>query len=358
MLIQNDFINHWKTRLLINRLGREAALVALLSLWAYCEKRRAWELRLSPLELAGLCDFAGDPKVLHDSLVEFRFLDPTIDPSWVRVHDWGQTNSSLVAKWKASHAKTHQWHPRGYLTPHGDPSIANSIALAIAAPIDPSIDQPIGLDRIGLDFIPPVAPQRGQSAQPVDEPARQPALTPNPVEDESSSGKKRKGGRVALEWPVGWDGERRAVMLEWLAYKAEKGQGYKPRGFLSLLRQLEGLALPQLRATVEHSMGANYSGLFPERETSKGRAPSPFDGGKRGVVGGSKERTWTQLKNEADQAQADELDALPRLPIADEEPEWPWREVAEQLYGHVWDDWAQVPEDNRREMAAEVEVTV
>lgn len=193
MVIHPDFINHWKTRLLIARIGREAALVALLALWAYCERKRAWELRLSPLELAGMCDYQGEPVEFFNWLIEFRFLDRTIDPSWFRVHDWENVNSGLVSKWKASKAKTHVWHPRGYLTPYTDSSIASSIDESQVPSIDPSIEPTIGLDRIGLDLNTPIVPQGGRAIAA----AEAPNLDAGKVdsihsETEISDGKKKK----------------------------------------------------------------------------------------------------------------------------------------------------------------------
>ena len=98
MIIKADFLNHWKTKLLIKRLGDGPALTALISLWAYCEQRRAWQFSLSPLEMAGVCDFGGDPQTLHHALTELRFIE-AITPTEFIVNGWGEMNQSLVLRW-------------------------------------------------------------------------------------------------------------------------------------------------------------------------------------------------------------------------------------------------------------------
>ncbi len=126
MIIQTDFIIHWKTKGLAVRIGREAAIVALLSLWGHCEKRKLWELDLTPLKLAGICDYSGDAQVLLDTMEELRILDDvSLDGSkerWYRVHGWAEINSSLVGKWHYHAGKGAEWHPRGYLVKPNDKS--------------------------------------------------------------------------------------------------------------------------------------------------------------------------------------------------------------------------------------------
>jgi hypothetical protein len=151
-----------------------------------------------------------------------------------------------------------------------------------------------------------------------------------------------------LAWPDGWKDKRREVMEDWLRYKSEKGQRYKPTGFAALLRKLEGLPVERLRAVVEESMSANYSGLFPERQGVVPARPVAVQ-----KPDGKSVKSWAERQSDKDQAQSDELDALPRLPVDDPEPEWPWREISNRLYGHVWAEWSDVPEDNRREMSKE-----
>lgn len=56
------------------------------------------------------------------------------------------------------------------------------------------------------------------------------------------------------------------ILIEWLEYKKEKGQSYKPKGFISLCRRALKLSNGDanvLADIVENSMSCNYAGLFP-----------------------------------------------------------------------------------------------
>ncbi len=153
MIIEADFLNHWKTKALGNAIGDLAAIRALLSLWGHCQKRRAWEFRLTAPMLAGICDYHGDKAQIDafwDSMRELGFIDPTPELGWFRVHEWGETNISLVAKWAAPmKKKAADYPPRGSKAASSDQPQESSS--------DPSLEfssvPAIGLDRIGLDRI-------------------------------------------------------------------------------------------------------------------------------------------------------------------------------------------------------------
>lgn len=60
--------------------------------------------------------------------------------------------------------------------------------------------------------------------------------------------------------------EMQEVVETWLAYKKEKGQSYKPSGFISFYKRICELSNnnPQIAmAIVEQSKSNNYSGIFP-----------------------------------------------------------------------------------------------
>lgn len=279
MIIEADFLNHWKIQALANAVGEAAAYKALIALWGHCQTRRAWEFQISPEMLAGICKFSGSAAKLWESMLSLKLIDPAAENGWFQVHQWGETNISLVARWAGGmHLKSHDYPARGlhHRTTDQAKQPANPTAklLPLAASIDTTHAAAIGLDGIGEDRIPPVVPQGGQK------PADTAAFNPDSIKvdsDTSETGvsagkKKKKAGRVveSLTWPDGWTGKRREVMEDWLRYKSEKGQRYKPTGFAALLRKLDGLPVERLRAVVDASMAANYSGLFPEKQESAG----------------------------------------------------------------------------------------
>ena len=56
-----------------------------------------------------------------------------------------------------------------------------------------------------------------------------------------------------------------AQIREWIAYKAERGERYKPKGLQSLLAKLAGWGPEKTIAAIRDSMAANYAGLFEPR---------------------------------------------------------------------------------------------
>lgn len=81
-----------------------------------------------------------------------------------------------------------------------------------------------------------------------------------------------KGKR--LELPDILEPHREAIE-EWLAYKREKGQTYKPRGLAKLLKDLE--SMPNPTSAIHKSMACNYAGVFdkgvkPAKESFEDKA--------------------------------------------------------------------------------------
>jgi hypothetical protein len=100
MIVQPDFINHWKTNALAAKIGRLEALTAILSLWAHCQQRRTWNFQMTPLMLAGICNFSGDADTLFQTMVDVKFLDMEENGSFT-VHEWAEVNAALVHNWEA-----------------------------------------------------------------------------------------------------------------------------------------------------------------------------------------------------------------------------------------------------------------
>jgi uncharacterized protein YdaU (DUF1376 family) len=56
------------------------------------------------------------------------------------------------------------------------------------------------------------------------------------------------------------------AMADWLQYKRERGQAYKPMGLKTLLRVALQIGPSQIRAAVDASMASNYAGIFPPKQ--------------------------------------------------------------------------------------------
>lgn len=146
MIVDPDFMDHWKTRMLVDSLGfDEAAPVYVLRLWAHCQNRRKWEFEgLSAEALRAICRFKGDAELFEASMSASGFVERT--ESTLIVVGWEIYNSTLIAAW--SNGKK---GGRPVKQPKNNPRDTHGI------PTGKPIDKPTGipqgnrLDEIGLD---------------------------------------------------------------------------------------------------------------------------------------------------------------------------------------------------------------
>ena len=136
MIVDPDFPDHWKTRMLVDALdGDEAAPVYLLRLWAHCQNRRtaAFE-NLPQAALKALCRFPGHPNKLESSLAASGFVRR--EDQILIVVGWEEYNASLIANWE--NGKRGGRPPKiTHGLPMGNPSVTHG--------------EPIRVDEIGLD---------------------------------------------------------------------------------------------------------------------------------------------------------------------------------------------------------------
>ena len=102
--------------------------------------------------------------------------------------------------------------------------------------------------------LPPIIPQTG------DEDSEK-TFSDNSQKEKKKSSAKRKELDLSIV-----DSAFREVVDEWLGYKSERGESYKPRGFTIFykrLKEISGNNPAVARKIVERSMSCNYSGIFP-----------------------------------------------------------------------------------------------
>jgi hypothetical protein len=97
MIVQPDFPDHWKTRLLVRLCGPDSVL-CLLRFWSHCQNRRKWVFEgMTPAILASICAWTGDEKVFCDAMTQ-TFLD--VDGDTVTAHEWEEINHKLIHNWE------------------------------------------------------------------------------------------------------------------------------------------------------------------------------------------------------------------------------------------------------------------
>ena len=101
-----------------------------------------------------------------------------------------------------------------------------------------------------------------------------PANSTTVAESPARKAQKKEGGRGRssgeLELPEDCSEQRRAALLLWLRYKAERRQSYKPSGLLALVQRLKAFTDAQVTEAVSQAMANSWAGLFPEKVTAQG----------------------------------------------------------------------------------------
>jgi hypothetical protein len=186
MIIKPTFIDHWKTRSLVTKLNDPLAPIYLIRLWGYCEASGKGSLDVPPFAVAAICQYAGKPEDFLAALVECGFVDR--DGEAYRVHEWEAYNAGLLTA-RANGAKggrptkTHgipTGNPRVISNDAENPSVTHGLTHENPRdtdglptgnrPVNPSepggipsanrLDR-IGVDKIGEELEPPIAPQGG-----------------------------------------------------------------------------------------------------------------------------------------------------------------------------------------------------
>lgn len=101
MIVDPDFLDHWKTRLLVDELGGdELAPLYVLRIWAHCQQRKkADAITISAAGLRALCRCASVPaEHLEAALILAGFIER--EGGEIRAIDWAVRNVKLITAWK------------------------------------------------------------------------------------------------------------------------------------------------------------------------------------------------------------------------------------------------------------------
>ena len=100
MIVQPDFLEHFKTKALVELTGDEAAPLAVLRLWGHCQTSRRWQFpNMTPAQLAALCAWGNRKPACHTALLKAGFLKRLAGGGF-EAHQWDQQNGKLIANWK------------------------------------------------------------------------------------------------------------------------------------------------------------------------------------------------------------------------------------------------------------------
>lgn len=92
-------------------------------------------------------------------------------------------------------------------------------------------------------------------------------INTTPLKEGGSGGKHEKKERLKVMVEIPDDLiESESEIRDWLEYKKQKGQNYKPKGLEALWKTFRSIPASRRRESVDHSMSNNWSGLFEKRE--------------------------------------------------------------------------------------------
>lgn len=98
MIVDPDFFDHWRTRMVIDMLGGDPlAPVYIMRLWAHCQNRKADTFAIPTVGIKALCQFNGDAQALEEALIAAEYMSR--DGSSVTVIGWAEKNAQLLAAW-------------------------------------------------------------------------------------------------------------------------------------------------------------------------------------------------------------------------------------------------------------------
>lgn len=101
MIVDPDFLTHWKTQALVEALDDHAAPVYVIALWSHCQLRRVDRFEgVDHSTFAKICryPFKGDSVVFFEAMKECGFVE--VEGDTVIARGWAETNSRLYSSWE------------------------------------------------------------------------------------------------------------------------------------------------------------------------------------------------------------------------------------------------------------------
>jgi hypothetical protein len=99
MIVEPDFFDHWKTKLLLDDTQIPESPLWVLKLWAHCQRRKKWKFEnLEPHAWRAICGAQIDGADVREYLITAGFVEQKGE--MFIVHDWEVSNRYLISAWK------------------------------------------------------------------------------------------------------------------------------------------------------------------------------------------------------------------------------------------------------------------
>ena len=123
MIVDPDFLDHWRTGMVADALGDPMAALYILRLWAHCQTRKSDTFVMPARGLKAQCKYPGDADAFEAALVEAGYLARNGDS--LTAIGWAEQNASLLSAWangnKGGRPKKNPPETAG--KPEGNPSV-------------------------------------------------------------------------------------------------------------------------------------------------------------------------------------------------------------------------------------------
>lgn len=258
MIVDTDFADHWKTRMLVDALNDEAGPVYVIRLWAHCQTRRQWQFEnLSTSALKAICRFPGDADVFESAMLASKFIVREEDV--LTVHEWEVYNASLISAWNNGRLGGRPSQKKPLPKPTGNPSETHGFPAGNPVGIrgeETREDESSG-DRRREEHEEPPAPLKGGTSENNKSPKFRAEDFPIPE---------------SLRTPAFLD-----AWSQWISYRTSKRQ---PLSQMAVSKQMHKLMEkgPAAAVTAIHfSIANDYQGIFLERSGTNAK-PMSFAG--------------------------------------------------------------------------------
>ena len=99
MIVDPDFLDHWRTRMLVDALGGdESAPLYVIRVWAHCQQRRGDSFAMPAAGLRALCRAPCGADEFEAAMVAAGFIER--NGQFINVPKWSEKNASLIAAWE------------------------------------------------------------------------------------------------------------------------------------------------------------------------------------------------------------------------------------------------------------------
>lgn len=88
MIVDPDFFDHWRTRMVADALQDSMAPVYIMRLWGHCQNRKGDVFDIPAAGIKALCQFAGDAQALEDALIAAEYMER--DGLTITVTGWAE----------------------------------------------------------------------------------------------------------------------------------------------------------------------------------------------------------------------------------------------------------------------------